>query len=122
MATGTDSGIPFMQHGRVVTEVETLHELGLSKIDAIRAATLNAADLLQIGDSTGAIREGKIADLVVVEGNPLEDLTVLRNPAMVIHNGKIVAANQKLAVHAPFGAQLLVPRGNWPEWSFDAAN
>ena len=55
-------------------------ELGLSPVDAIRAATANAAELCGMGDETGRIVEAYFADLLLVNGDPLQDIRVLERP------------------------------------------
>lgn len=75
--TGTDAGTPFNLHGENAYELECLVEAGMTPMDAIQAATRVAAEALKL-DSTGIIKEGYFADLVVVDGNPLEDITILQ--------------------------------------------
>ncbi len=120
IAAGTDSGIPFMEHGRVITEVETLADLGMSPMDAIKSATSRAAELLQIGDSAGSLSTGRVADVILVKGDPLTDLSLLRNPALVIHRGRVVAHNpgSGLGVSCAPGVLVLSERGNWPDWRY----
>ena len=60
-------------------------------MEAIVAATKNAAYLCELEDSLGTIEEGKIADVILVEGNPLNNLQLLKsNLNVVIHQGKII--------------------------------
>jgi imidazolonepropionase-like amidohydrolase len=59
-------------------------------LEAIRAATLNAAELMSWQDRVGAIEAGKYADLVAVEGDPLTDIAVLRQVKFVIKGGAVV--------------------------------
>jgi imidazolonepropionase-like amidohydrolase len=56
-------------------------------IEAIRAATINAADLMQWQDSVGSIEKGKYADLVAINGDPLQDITVLQHVTFVMKGG-----------------------------------
>jgi imidazolonepropionase-like amidohydrolase len=60
----------------------------MTPIGAIRAATTNSADLLGI-DDRGNLKEGKLADIIAVTGNPLEDVRVLENVRFVMKGGKI---------------------------------
>lgn len=78
LAMGTDSGVPFTRHGNNLDELQHLVEMGLSPQEAIRVATLDSARLLKLDDQIGSLDEGKNADLVVVDGNPLDDIAVLR--------------------------------------------
>jgi imidazolonepropionase-like amidohydrolase len=64
--------------------------LGLTPIEAIRAATVNAADLMGWQDRVGAIEAGKYADLIAVEGDPLSDITQLQNVKFVMKGGMVV--------------------------------
>ncbi len=63
---------------------------GVSENFAIYSATLLNATLAGIGDITGSIEKGKMAEMIVVEKNPLEDLRALRNPDMVVMRDKII--------------------------------
>jgi imidazolonepropionase-like amidohydrolase len=64
--------------------------LGMPPIEAIRAATVNAADLMGWQDRVGAIEAGKYADLIAVEGDPLSDITQLQNVKFVMKGGAVV--------------------------------
>jgi imidazolonepropionase-like amidohydrolase len=91
IAAGTDSGTPGVVIGTGLhKELELLVEAGLSPIEAIIAGTRNAADNLGKGSELGTIEEGKLADMIVVSGNPLEDIKNTRNIKMVIKDGIIV--------------------------------
>ncbi|MDP2858746.1 MAG: amidohydrolase family protein [Bacillota bacterium] len=121
IAAGTDSGIPFMTHGRVVSEVETLAYLGMKPLEAIRTATRYASELLQVDDRVGTLEAGKVADVIAVHGNPLDRLEHLRNPVLVIHDGRVVGVHRSVdAPHEP-GALSLGDRGGWPGWRWQAA-
>ena len=76
IAAGSDAGF-MLRHGECnVYEVECLVEGGYSPVDAISACTATGADLMEI--DAGRLQPGKLADIVLVEGNPAEDITVLR--------------------------------------------
>ena len=75
---------------RVSHEVQNFVKLGLTPIDAIRAATVNAALLFKMEKSIGAIEPGLEADLVAVAENPLDDVGTLQDPLLVISNGRVV--------------------------------
>jgi len=87
VAFGTDAGV--FPHGENAREFELMVELGMAPGDAIVAATRNAADLLGLRD-VGQVRPGFVADLLVVEGDPLADIRALGRPALVIQSGKVV--------------------------------
>jgi imidazolonepropionase-like amidohydrolase len=86
----TDSDYTMVPKFNVAREAVQLKEIGLSNRDAIKAITINAAQLLKVDDHTGKVQEGYDADLVIVNENPLEKITALQNPPMVINNGRIV--------------------------------
>jgi imidazolonepropionase-like amidohydrolase len=69
---GTDAGTPFNAHGNAPQEIVYMTEWGMPPLDALRAATANGAELLRLED-VGTIEVGKRADLVLVEGDPVED-------------------------------------------------
>jgi imidazolonepropionase-like amidohydrolase len=74
-----------------VLELKLLVEqLGLSPLEAIKAATSSAAELLDWSDQVGTIEAGKLADVLVVEGNPLEDITCLQKVTAVFVDGQQV--------------------------------
>ncbi|GAA1011975.1 hydrolase [Acrocarpospora pleiomorpha] len=90
IAVGTDAGIT--PHGENPFELWCLVELGMSPMDALRAATSNSARLLGLEDKLGTLRPGYAADLVLCTGDPLRDITVLSAPeniAMVVQQGVI---------------------------------
>jgi len=60
----------------------------MSTTEALKTATSNAAGALKIGDQTGSIDTGKFGDLLVVEGNPLEDISALKDPIAVFKEGE----------------------------------
>ena len=90
LATGTDTGEVGVNADMVWREVALLHERGASPMAAIRAATSGAARLLGIDADIGAVEAGKLADLVLLDGDPLTDLGRLADPAFVIQGGRIV--------------------------------
>lgn len=71
-------------------EVRLLHEAGLSALDAIRAATTGAARLLGLERTVGRLAPGYAADLILVDGSPLDNPAVLETPHLVISNGAVV--------------------------------
>ena len=96
IAMGTDAGTPFNLHGRNAAELGHMVEYGIAARDALVAATGNAADLLDLADE-GEIAAGKRADLLVVEGNPLDDIQAAADPARhvaVYKRGALVDARR----------------------------
>ena len=88
IVTGTDPVMPILLPGYSLhRELQNLVEAGLSPLEAIRAATLNAAIATRLDSQKGTIAAGKIADLVVVEGNPDEDITAIGNTILVFKEG-----------------------------------
>ena len=86
IAFGTDSGV--YPHGDNAREFAAYVEAGMSPLEALRTATVYAADLLGV-DDRGIIASGMLADLVVVRGNPLEDITAMEQVAFVMKGGTI---------------------------------
>jgi imidazolonepropionase-like amidohydrolase len=90
IAVGSDlcgSAIPSHVCAR---EFATLIEAGLSPMDAIKAGTIVGAELLQWDDRLGSIETDKLADIIAVSGNPLEDISALENPVFVMKDGVII--------------------------------
>jgi imidazolonepropionase-like amidohydrolase len=77
-------------HGQNAREEEWLVKAGLTPLEAIRAATVDAAKLLGLEDKIGEIKEGKLADIIAVEGNPLQDITTLERAQFVMKNGRVI--------------------------------
>jgi imidazolonepropionase-like amidohydrolase len=88
IAFGTDAGVS--KHGRNADEFEMMVKHGMTPAQAIRAATVNAADLLGLAREIGSIEAGKEADLIAVEGDPLADVTVLKRVGFVMADGRVV--------------------------------
>jgi len=94
IAMGSDAATPLNFHGENGLEVHWMHEAGLKPMDALVAATLTAAKALGWESRVGSIEEGKLADLVVLDSNPLEDLRRLADKKQiraVFQDGKLVA-------------------------------
>jgi imidazolonepropionase-like amidohydrolase len=71
-------------------EIEMMSQAGMTPMQIIVASTLNAARVSHVENELGTLEPGKIADVLVVKGNPLQDLNALRNVQMVIHSGVII--------------------------------
>jgi imidazolonepropionase-like amidohydrolase len=87
IAFGTDAGV--YPHGENAREFAVYVKQGMSTLEALRAATLYAADLLGVKDR-GVIEAARFADLVAVPGDPLRDITVTERVSWVMHGGKII--------------------------------
>jgi len=88
IAFGTDAGV--YPHGENAREFAVYVKLGMTTIDALRTATINAASLLGVTDR-GTIEAGKLADLIAVPGDPLRDITATERVSWVMAGGKVVA-------------------------------
>jgi imidazolonepropionase-like amidohydrolase len=100
IAAGTDAG----GHGHPsnAMEIECLVRAGLTPLQALRAATGWAAECLGMERDIGTVAKGKLADLVVVAGDPLSDVKMLQNPeriALVLKDGKIAANRMPKTPH-----------------------
>lgn len=87
IAFGTDAGVS--KHGRNADEFELMVEHGMSPMAAIVAATVNAADLLGLGDEVGTLEPGKAADIIAVDGDPLQDVRALKRVVFVMRGGRV---------------------------------
>jgi imidazolonepropionase-like amidohydrolase len=88
IAYGTDAGVS--KHGRNADEFELLVKYGMTPVEALRAATLNAADLLGLATEVGTIEPGKSADIIAVAGDPLADVRVLKSVGFVMARGEVI--------------------------------
>jgi imidazolonepropionase-like amidohydrolase len=88
IAYGTDAGVS--KHGRNADEFELLVKFGMPPVEALKAATVNGADLLGLSSEIGTIEPGKSADIIAVAGDPLADVKVLKNIAFVMARGDVV--------------------------------
>jgi imidazolonepropionase-like amidohydrolase len=91
IVAGSDTPVGWTYPGLdTLYEIELLVTAGLSPMEAIQAATGNAARYLELDDELGTVHEGKLADLLIVRGNPLENISLLRSPGYVIKSGLII--------------------------------
>src|SRR6266853_1986299 len=88
VAFGTDAAV--YPHGLNAHEFAVMVKLGLTPLEAIQAATVNAADLLGWSDKIGAVEPGKWADIIAVDGDPLQDVTTLERVKFVMKGGEVV--------------------------------
>lgn len=103
IAMGTDAGVS--PHGLNLMELSYLVQLGMTELQAITAGTLNGARLLGIDDAAGTVEVGKLADLVVTDVNPLDEIAALARPEhirMVLQAGSIrkdtLAASSRMLI------------------------
>jgi imidazolonepropionase-like amidohydrolase len=89
IAAGTDAGTPFNPHGELPTELELMVEYGLSPTEALVAATRNAAENIDLLHEVGTLETGKLADLVLVNGDPTTDISAARDVVMVVKEGVV---------------------------------
>ena len=87
IAFGTDAGVS--KHGRNADEFELMVKFGMPPAEAIKAATINAADLLGLSAEIGTLAPGKSADLIAVKGDPLKDVKVLKSVCFVMVRGEV---------------------------------
>ncbi len=95
----TDAGINNNPHTALPASLEALATFsGMSNVEVLRSATSRAAEGLQIGDVTGALRPGLAADVIAVRGNPLEDITAVQRVGFVMKEGKVARHDALTAV------------------------
>ena len=91
VAFGTDSGIS--AHGENAREAVLMHEAGMSNEAILVSATVNAADLIDMSESIGTLEAGKYADIIAMDGSPLDDIEELLDVDFVMKSGKIFKNN-----------------------------
>jgi imidazolonepropionase-like amidohydrolase len=87
---GTDAGWRYTPMDCLAMELALMHQGGMSAMDAIVSATGYAASVIGVADRLGTLKPGLAADLIVVPGNPLDDLAVLETPRLVMQAGRIM--------------------------------
>jgi imidazolonepropionase-like amidohydrolase len=96
IAVGTDEN-----HGKLCYEMQTLHKVGYTPMEALLAGTKNAAELCELSDRLGTLEVGKVADLIAVRGDPLADLACLEDVHLVMKAGKVEFLNGREVSRAP---------------------
>lgn len=86
---GTDSGTPSNFHGKQGYEFELMCKFGFTPVQALTAATKTNAELLSATDTLGSVEAGKLADIVAFKGDPLKDITVMKECAFVMKEGVV---------------------------------
>lgn len=87
IAFGTDSGVS--KHGINAEEAVLMHQAGMSEMDILKSATVNAADLADMSDSLGTLEAGKLADIIAMDASPLKDIKELLSVDFVMMGGKV---------------------------------
>ncbi len=87
MATDTGAFLNFQQDNPDVNEMRSMVELGMTPMQAILSATRNGAEALGVLDEVGTLEEGKLADVIVVPGNPLLDMNIMKRVYVTIKSG-----------------------------------
>jgi len=102
MGMGTDSGTPMNFHSEALwREIKVHVDMGMTPMRAIAAATRVNAQIIGRGRELGSIEPGKIADLIVVNGNPLFDITALSHVDLVVKDGLVYKGAVAAAVRPP---------------------
>ena len=97
IAVGTDAGgtVGFNFQGyNTPWEVKILTECGLTPMEALVAATRNGAEVIGIADQLGTVEPGKLADLLILSANPLENIENIRQIELIILNGQVHSRNE----------------------------
>jgi|SRR5215813_170541 len=89
LLAGTDLGFAYIYPGDLIKELEFFVQAGLTPLEALRTATINPARFLNKEKELGSVEAGKVADLVLLDSNPLDDIHNLRAIRAVVFNGKL---------------------------------
>jgi imidazolonepropionase-like amidohydrolase len=84
IAMGTDAGTPFNRHGENPKEMELLVKAGMTLMESIVATTKIASEVLGLGKKVGTLEKGKLADLIVVDGDPIKDISILQRKEKIV--------------------------------------
>ncbi|HEX7115460.1 MAG TPA: amidohydrolase family protein [Steroidobacter sp.] len=96
IVAGTDAGSPLNVHSPLLREIRNLHEAGLTAMEAIQAATLRPAQMQGKLQELGTITPGKLADMIVVDGDPLQDLSVIEHRiVLIVKDGELYQPRQQ---------------------------
>lgn len=102
IAAGTDAGTPYNRHDDLTHELRLMVELGLTPMQALQAATREAAENLDVHHLVGTVELGKRADLVLLDGDPTEDITATARVSLVAKDGVVVRDDR--GMREPAGA------------------
>jgi imidazolonepropionase-like amidohydrolase len=98
IVAGTDAGAPFNLHSPLTKEMGNLLEAGLSPMETIQSATLRPAQMQGVEQDLGTVSTGKLADIIIVDGDPLQDITLLQHKVvLVIKNGEIYTPDNSIS-------------------------
>ncbi len=98
LCCGNDGGIPLTWPGTISVEMQMLNEIGVSTADVLRSATLNAAKLLGMEGELGSLGEGKLADIVLLSANPLQDIRAVERVEAVFRSGVLLHQGPRFAL------------------------
>lgn len=94
IAAGDDAGARYTPLGETFfCELETMHELGMSRLDVLVSATSRAAECLRLDDKLGMVKPGYLADLLVIDGDPSKNISDIRKTWQVYKEGRLVHDN-----------------------------
>jgi imidazolonepropionase-like amidohydrolase len=107
IAMGSDAGTPGNHCGDSMQELEVMvHKCGFPALEAIQAATINAATMMRVEAELGSVEPGKFADLIATRANPLDDIGTLRAVAFVMKDGRVVRHDRQGACGGRASANL----------------
>jgi imidazolonepropionase-like amidohydrolase len=89
IACGTDAGTPYNPHGELPGELELMVEFGMTPVQALVAATSTSAVNFDLADELGTVAEGRLADLLLVEGDPTTSISAVRDVVLVLKGGAV---------------------------------
>lgn len=95
IAMGTDVSTPYNEHGKNALELQLMVDCGMKPMDAIISTTYNAAACCALEQETGSVEIGKLADLIVLPGDPLKDISLLQRSSefdLILKEGEVVSA------------------------------
>lgn len=105
IAIGTDAATPGNFHGNTGLEIKFMvDDIGMTPVQAMQAATIEGARAIWLDDKIGSIEKGKLADIVISDKNPLEDISAVVDPlnfSHVIKDGKVMAGRGRIAYFSP---------------------
>ncbi|MEG1501637.1 MAG: amidohydrolase family protein, partial [Clostridiales bacterium] len=90
IAMGTDAGVPWVGHDKAAIELEHMSLYGMTNMESIIAATLDAARMIGVDGEYGSLEAGKFADFLILKENPLEDIRTVQDIDAVYKLGKLV--------------------------------
>jgi len=102
VAAGSDNGSPASPHPDITTELEVFVKIGLTPYQALRTATIQAAELLGLEDQIGTLEVGRAADVVALSEDPLRDVRATRAVDMVIQGGRVFRRSRAGGMSLPF--------------------